>query len=179
MAGILTRAPAGQVKDSDMKSYTPVRLVVVLIVVTAWLIGGTPGRAESNDIDDLRQEVTALKRTLQSLNARVESLERQVSARPESNAPVAAALENAAPAAGPAATPSIPQASVRERWHNITRGMSLEQVEALIGRPERTMNVSANTVWYYSYPDVGSGSVVFAADGSVIDWQHPPFNTWW
>ncbi|MBI1817612.1 MAG: hypothetical protein HYR72_21760 [Deltaproteobacteria bacterium] len=155
------------------------RLVVVLIVVTAGLIGGTPGRAESNDIDDLRQEVTALKQTLQVLDTRVEGLERQVSSRPESTAPAAAVLENAAPAARSATTPSIPRANAREGWHNITRGMSLQQVEALIGRPERTMNVSANTVWYYSYPDVGSGSVVFAADGSVIDWQHPPFNTWW
>jgi len=68
---------------------------------------------------------------------------------------------------------------VRDQWHRIGRGMTMQAVEALLGRPHRTMRVNVQTVWYYAYPDIGSGSVVFADDGSVVDWQTPPFNTWW
>jgi hypothetical protein len=56
--------------------------------------------------------------------------------------------------------------------------MTTQEIETLLGRPTRTMKLTPKTIWYYSYTDIGNGSVVFT-DDSVIDWQSPPLNTWW
>jgi len=133
-------------------------------------------RAEDSETTTLREEVTDLKQIIQHLNERVEGLEKQLVPQPES-APQAAAAP-ATPAAQPPA-PAAPGQSIREHWRQIDHGMTVENVEALIGRPQRTMTVNLKTIWYYTYPEVGSGSIVFAQDGAVDDWQTPPFNTWW
>ncbi len=74
-------------------------------------------------------------------------------------------------------TPSA-QTVLRDHWQTIKRGMQIRAVEDVLGRPDRTATLPGKTVWYYSYPDIGSGSVVFTADGDVSDWQAPPFSTW-
>jgi hypothetical protein len=131
--------------------------------------------AENHETTTLRQEVTDLKQIIQHLNERVEGLEKQLAPQPES-APQAAAAPVTPAAQPPTATPGE---SIRERWRQIDRGMTVQNVEALIGPPQRTMTVNFKTVWFYTYPEVGSGSIVFAQDGGVDDWQTPPFNTWW
>jgi hypothetical protein len=132
-------------------------------------------RAETSETTGLRQEVTDLKQIIQHLNERVEGLEKQLAPQPESGPQAAAAP--ATPAAQPSAP--APSDSIREHWRQIDRGMTVQNIEALIGPPQRTMTVNLKTVWYYTYPEVGSGSIVFAQDGGVDDWHTPPFNTWW
>ena len=154
---------------------------------------GSPAatQAESTDTAALQQQLKALTEAVQRLEGRVRQLESgtapattEQAAAPAPAAPVPAAptqtrLSAVAPVVAPVAAPTIARDPLRDHWHRIGRGMSTESVEALLGRPHRTIPVNTQTVWYYSYPDIGSGSVVFAEDGTVIDWQTPPFSTWW
>jgi hypothetical protein len=167
-----------------------VRGSTAFVGLSLCLLAPLAARAENSETTGLRQEVTDLKHIIQHLNERVEGLEKQLVPEPESGSQAAA--PPATPAAQPssglfgtmfggaaAAAPAKPGESIRERWRQIDRGMTVQNVEALIGRPQRTMTVNLKTVWYYTYQEVGSGSIVFAQDGSVDDWQTPPFNTWW
>jgi hypothetical protein len=148
---------------------------VLLIVVPLLCLAAGAARAQTGEAEALRQEVEDLKRTIDHLNGRVEGLEHQLADRPEANARAAAG----APTPSPEARAAAPEAKPQERWHGLANGMTVQQVEMLLGRPDRTFDLSPKKVWYYTYADIGSGSVVFADDGTVTDWQPPPFNTWW
>lgn len=143
-------------------------------------------RGENSETTALRREVSDLKQVVQHLSERVEGLEKQLLPRSASDPQAAAAPETPVPLVSAPATPAprgaapaTPGDSIRNHWRQISRGMTTQEVETLLGRPQRTMNVNLRTVWYYTYPEVGSGSVVFAPEGGVDDWQTPPFNTWW
>jgi len=154
----------------------PMRLGALLIALVSV---GTPlaARAETGEVAALRQEVTELKQVVERLDGRVERLERQLSSPPAKSS-FQGSQSPAAPVP-PSPAPAAPAESVRDHWRRIDHGMTTQEVEALLGPPQRTMKVNTRTVWYYTYPDVGSGSVVFAPDDGVADWQVPPFNTWW
>jgi SmpA / OmlA family len=159
----------------------------------ALLVGwsaATTAQAAPNEVAALRQQVKELTEVVQRLEERVGQLERQLSPASASSARTAPSVDAPTPshvsaAASPEAPtpqpvpPTVQRDPLRDHWHQISRGMTTQVVETLLGRPHRTMTVNTQTVWYYSYPDIGSGSVVFAQDGSVVDWQTPPFNTWW
>jgi hypothetical protein len=153
------------------------RAAVAVIIAPLALVAAVPAAAQSND-SDLRNEVGELHRTVEGLNAKIQDLERRIADHPQ---PAQPAPESAA--GPPAADANVSAAANKhdpgERWHEIRRGLSKAEVEAAIGRPSRIMDVSPRTVWYYQYASVGNGSVVFAADDTVIDWQTPPFGTWW
>jgi len=158
------------------KASLPMRLGALWI---ALLAVGTPlaAGAETGEVAALRQEVNELKQVVERLDGRVERLERQLSS-PPSKSTFQGSQSPAAPVP-PSPAPAVPAESVRDHWRRIDHGMTTQEVEALLGPPQRTMKVNTRTVWYYTYPDVGSGSVVFAPDDGVDDWQVPPFNTWW
>jgi hypothetical protein len=138
------------------------------------LLGAPAARAQNSDAATAQQEIGELKRTVQQLNTRIENLEHQLSEQPKVTPP------SAAPdTAHREPSPASPLTALRERWQKVGRGLSVHEVEELLGRPQRTAKVDAKTVWYYSYPDVGNGSVVFVQDDGVIDWQPPPFSVWW
>lgn len=160
--------------------------------VSALLLGlsaAATAHAESSEVAALRQEVKTLTNVVLRLDERVGQLERQLATGAEARPPAAAPQEappparmTAVPSEAPTpqpAPPTVARDPVREHWHNISRGMTRQAVETLLGRPQRTMTVNTQTVWYYTYPEVGSGSVVFAEDETVVDWQAPPFMTWW
>ncbi len=160
-----------------------------VLTLALGLLFASTAHAESSEVAALRKEVKTLTNVVLRLEGRVGQLERQLAAGAESppravaspQAPTPPRLA-AAPADAPTPPPTPPTVArdpIRDHWHGISRGMTTQAVEALLGRPQRTMTVNTQTVWYYTYPDVGSGSVVFAYDGTVIDWQTPPFSTWW
>lgn len=153
-----------------------VRLGTAFIALSLGACTPLAARGENSDAAALRQEVNDLKQVIQHLNERVEGLEMQL--QPGSDSDPQAAAAPTPPVAQPSASPA-PGESIRDHWRQIDHGMTAQEVEALIGHPQRTMTVNLKAVWYYTYPEVGSGSIVFAQDGSVDDWQTPPFNTWW
>ena len=152
------------------------RLGAALLALSLCMCAPLTAQAETSEADALRQEVNDLKQVIQHLNQRVEGLEKQRASQSEPSAQAVAASETPAPQPS---VPATPNANVRDQWRRIDHGMTAQDVEALLGRPQRTMMVNLKTVWYYAYPEVGSGSIVFAQDGGVDDWQTPPFNTWW
>jgi len=156
-----------------------------LAVATACLLlleGGFGCTTHSASSASQQQEMADLKRTVERINARLDRLEEQGPAAPSvpSSQPAAAPPPAAAAPPPAAAAPPGPDspAALRERWRTIEYGMTFDQVAELLGRPQRSIDESPKTVWYYSYPDIGSGSVVFIQDSGVTDWQAPPFGNW-
>lgn len=56
--------------------------------------------------------------------------------------------------------------------------MNTTQVREQLGEPERQFLIDGKPVWHYSYPGVGSGSIMFSTAGQVIGAQNPPFSFW-
>jgi hypothetical protein len=107
-----------------------------------------------------------------------------------------------APAASSSVTPPTPSAPVRVeagttpsmtaipeafqwremlkvQWRSIKAGLSSEEIRKLLGTPSREFTLDGKPVWYYSYPGIGNGSVMFSRDGhTVAGWQHPPYGFW-
>ncbi len=163
-----------------------------MVASLLWVALPPAARAETGEITALRQEVSELKQVVQRLDQRVERLEARLSPESKVSSPEASAAPAPASAASgqPSTAPpqalqpaapatTVSSASARDHWHRIDHGMTPEEVKALLGPPQRTMTVNAKTIWYYAYPDIGAGSIVFAPDDGVDDWQTPPFNTWW
>lgn len=87
----------------------------------------------------------------------------------------------AVPSSSPAAIPEAFQwrETIKDQWSGLKAGMSSEEVSKRLGAPSREFTLDGKPVWYYSYPGVGNGSVIFSRDGhSVAGWQHPPFGFW-
>ncbi len=131
--------------------------------------------AQGDDADSLRQEVGELKRTVERLDAKLQHLEQQPTPSPQG--PAAESI-GAATSASATATPTT-EASARQRWRQIEYGMSTSDISALLGPPQRIMEMSPKLIWYYSYPESGNASVVFTDAGGVIDWQAPATNAFW
>lgn len=131
--------------------------------------------AETNESGALRQEIRELRQALERLDTRVQMLEQRGPAQSEPRPPSAATGEGAAVVTPHAGTR---MGTLKQQWESVKRGMTVQEVERLLGRPNRTADMSPKAIWYYSYPDAGNGSVVFV-QGTVIDWQSPPFNGWW
>ncbi len=81
----------------------------------------------------------------------------------------------------PAAVPEAFQwrETLKDQWHSVKAGMSGVEIRGLLGTPSREFTLDGKPVWYYSYPGIGNGSVLFSRDGhTVAGWQHPPFGLW-
>ncbi len=154
----------------------------------ALMLIGSPAWAADDDMSAVRQDIKALKEAVERLDQHMQDLDRRLATQPQTQ--TQPAIHGAAPERAPAraAAPEPPvaakmrtpsaQTMLRDQWQTIKRGMPIREIEALLGQPDRTVPLPGKTVWYYSYPDIGSGSVVFAEDGEVMDWQAPPFSTW-
>jgi hypothetical protein len=87
-------------------------------------------------------------------------------------------------AAAPLSTTAIPEAfqwreALKEQWRSVKGGMSSEEIRKLLGTPSREFTIDGKPVWYYAYPGIGNGSVMFGRDGrTVVGWQHPPYGFW-
>jgi len=84
----------------------------------------------------------------------------------------------------PPSPAAIPEAfqwreALKAQWHGIRAGMSGEEIRKLLGTPSREFALDGKPVWYYAYPGIGNGSVMFSRDGhAVAGWQHPPYGFW-
>jgi hypothetical protein len=139
---------------------------------------------QTGELEQLRQEAAALRQSLDSLDARIHALEGRnpdpsLSRSVEAPAPVTPPAPMAAPA--PVAAPASiqPIVSLRQNWSQVERGMPQQKVQSLLGPPEKVLHIDGSTVWYYSYPGTGRGSVFFNGDGKVSSAQSPTFGWGW
>ncbi len=182
-------------------AWRPRELRAVLVAAASLTLLLCPAvRGAPPATDPLAEQVQRLTRQVQALEARVRALEAQRRAQQSpapysSKAPGAAhdGREDAVPTAGEArqpggdapvavapaaAEPSTAGADVREHWREIRSGMSMDQVRATLGNPSHKLLIDGKQVWRYSYPNVGSGSVLFDSGGHAAGWQQPP-RGWW
>jgi hypothetical protein len=158
--------------------------------------------ATAADTDPLAQQVEQLRLQLQALEQRVQQLEHPQAAGVSAGSPeqvnvTAPVLPTPAPAPAPAAAPvagtpaaasAAPVTSVdpalqslgrlKQAWHDISAGMNSAEIRSRLGEPAQQFTIDGKPVWYYSYPGVGNGSVMFSVGGQVLGAQHPPFGFW-
>lgn len=64
---------------------------------------------------------------------------------------------------------------LRTAWEQLHRGLSKTELQQLLGEPASRLKLEQQMLWYYAYPAIGSGSVMFDFSGKVSAWQKPPF----
>lgn len=174
------RKPTAAIIPSRLVRGRSLLAAVVAVCAVAPYLGSmpaTPAHAADDEVRALRRQIQDLKETIDRLDSRLELLEESPSPPPTPRPSEAIALTPtvvATTGSTPSETPTLPA-----RWDDLEHGMDRPQVEALLGQPERSFEVDGKAVWYYSYPEVGAGSVVFGPDGGVTAWRKPPFAGWW
>ena len=170
----------------------------LLILAILPLLAASGAEGGDEETAALVKQIKELQQKVESLDARVRELEQRLSAQPAQGLRDRGNTGTSSPAAGeeeshgqsaegkaervPAESPSgldKEKPSISQRWRTLERGMTTEAVEALLGLPQRVIEVDSKIVWYYRYPNVGAGSVVFDPDKRVSGWQKPPFHGWW
>ena len=145
-------------------------------------LGSLPGAGEeSGERGQLRQEAAELRQSLNRLEARIQTLEDQnqgpaLGKNIEPPAPPAP-VTPPAPLAAPASVQPI--MSLKRNWSQVERGIPQDKVQSLLGQPEKVLQIDGNTVWYYTYPEIGRGSVFFSRNGRVSSTQSPTFGWGW
>jgi hypothetical protein len=177
-------------------------------LILAGMAALTPAaQAEEDGAAALKHQLEEVKQQLHELQLRVQRMESELGTA-QAPGPAAAPLPEApsiggesprvtaaqpgtvvpppvraeaVPSSSPAAIPEAFQwrEALKDQWGGIKAGMSSEEVSKRLGAPTREFTLDGKPVWYYSYPGVGNGSVIFSRDGhSVAGWQHPPFGFW-
>lgn len=102
------------------------------------------------------QRVAQLERLVQQLQQRIAQLEARLTATP------AKAPRNASPA------------DWRDKgsWRRLRKDMTMDEVSALIGEPEKVSAQTYTIYWYWGYP--GGAQVTFDAESNLVDgWSEP------
>jgi hypothetical protein len=134
---------------------------------------------QSGELARLREEAAALQQSLDRVNARIRALENQ-SQDPAPSKNVEPSQPPPAPPAPLAEPTSLqPIVSLKQNWSQVERGISQQKVQSLLGQPEKVLRIGGNTVWYYTYPGIGRGSVFFSDNGKVSSAQSPSFGWGW
>jgi hypothetical protein len=120
-----------------------------------------------------------LRQSLNRLDARIQAFESQGQnpALSKNVEPSQPPLAPPAPLAAPAGVQPI--VSLKQNWSQVERGIPQQKVQSLLGQPEKVMRIDGNTVWLYTYPGIGRGSVFFRDDGIVSSAQSPSFGWGW
>jgi hypothetical protein len=128
---------------------------------------------QSGELARLREEAAALRQSLDRVNARIQALENQ-------NQDPALGKTVEPPPVPPAPPASVqPIVSLKQNWSQVERGIPQDKVQSLLGQPEKVLHIDGNTVWYYTYPGIGRGSVFFSGNGKVSSTQSPGFGWGW
>ena len=137
------------------------------LVAAALALGALSARADqADDIARLREEAAALRQSLDKLEAEIQALE---AGNPAPLAPGSQVKAAAAPKRPPEPSP----VAVHRNWSQVHPGVSKQEVDALLGKPERVMRLNGDLVWYYVYPGLGRGSVFFNGEDKVTATQAP------
>jgi hypothetical protein len=67
---------------------------------------------------------------------------------------------------------------IRTSWKQVKLGLSGRELSGLIGEPNSKSKLGREELWYYTYPGIGSGSVLLSGQDKVTSWQPPPLLVW-
>ena len=180
-------------------------IMSMAVLALAILVSSMPAQADEGNEATLKRQLEEVRQQLHELQIKVLDMESKLGrAHAPSSAAVAAPTPSSMPATATVAPSTInqPSTSVRveagtspspavvpaafqwremlkDQWRSVKAGMSSEEIGKLLGTPSRELTLDGKPVWYYSYPGIGNGSVMFSRDGhTVAGWQHPPFGFW-
>jgi len=191
--------------EGDKIMTARVTMIMAFLALTTG-VSSPPVQAEESNEAALMRQLEEVQQQLHELQLKVQDMESKLgSEQAPSQAGVPASMPSATPARAtadpsssnqPAPAPvgmeagtnplpaSVPDAyqwreKLKDQWHSIMTGMSYEEIRKLLGTPSRELAVDGKPVWYYAYPGIGNGSVMFSRDGhTAVGWQHPPFGFW-
>ena len=123
-----------------------------------------------NQTLSVQQQIQALSNKIASLEKRVHQLETMCSADIVNQA----GQKPGTPAQSVSGLLK-PTYQVIENWTSLKRGLSEDDVFTLLGEPSHRVTMANQTMWYYQYLGVGSGSVIFTQGKHVLSWQKPAF----
>jgi len=191
------------------KRLTTQRGVLTAALAVACLAGIPRAHADAKGTEALERQVQELSRQVGNLVQRVHVLEDNLAklkaAKSPQAQPAAPAVQPAAPAPATAQAPPKPEPATAQVpapqpaaqapaaaplgtpqpptlgdvWKKVKEGMTADDVTRLLGAPSAKFKVGGQTVWYYTYRGVGSGSIAFYDDGHVANKQNPPGVTIW
>jgi hypothetical protein len=132
-------------------------------------------------LDQIKEQVAEFETRLTALEAARGSAAQlpptgAVAATAAGATAASAAASAPAPVAPKATQPAAATAPVvvpREQWRRVQAGLTMDEVNSLIGAPATTFVLAGKTVWYYYYPAIGAGSVFFDAHGRASSVQRP------
>jgi hypothetical protein len=180
-------------------------MIMVLLALAA-MVSMMPAQAEEGNEAALKRQLDEVQQQLHELQFKVLDIESRIgAAQAPSPAAVPASIPSPTPPPVIVAPSTITQPApapvrvesgtsrssavvpaafqwremLKDQWHSVMAGMSAEEIGKLLGTPSRKLTLDGKPVWYYSYPGIGNGSVMFSRDGhTVAGWQHPPFGFW-
>lgn len=147
------------------------KILICTLTVSALVLSGMPVYADDASCLDLAALVQKLKAQVDALQARVQVLEQAPPKAETSTIPSTASVATEA-----AAQVRSQAEAVRQGWKQLKSGLSQDEVKGLLGVPQKTFTLSGKLVWYYYYPAVGGGSVMYDTTGHVVGHQAPPFS---
>ncbi len=125
----------------------------------------------------INPQITRMQAQIDALNKQLDRLEKRVQSRLpplDANTPPL----TASPRAQPKLTALQESEKLRTGWTQLRRGLSKTELRRLLGDPASKIKLDRQTLWYYTYPGIGNGSVMLGHTGKVTGWQEPPFRRW-
>jgi len=133
---------------------TPILRATLLAVLTASSIPAVAAGQEA-PTDSLLRRIDLLERRTSDLERRVRDLEALISTEPVRPRPAGVS----------------PESRDLQNWRRLRLNMTMDQVRALLGEPER---VAAGSPWTFWYWDAGSAYVRFDSRSDKVDaWTEP------
>jgi len=148
------------------------KIFIFRLAVAGLMLAGVPVQADDAACLDLAAQMQKLKIQIEALQARVQALEQAPNKAQTNAAPTTSGV-----AAEAAAQLRREDAAVRQGWKQLKSGLTQDEVKGLLGAPQQTFTLSGKLVWYYYYPAIGGGSVMYDTTGHVVGHQSPPFGT--
>jgi hypothetical protein len=125
-----------------------------LFAALAALFLSGPATGQQLSTDSLLRRIDHLERTTIELEQRVRELEALIRTEPSQGRPAAVSR----------------QWRDIQNWRRLRMGMTMDQVRAILGEPERVV-AGSRTMWHWG--DTGIGHVTFDRSGRVDGWWEP------
>lgn len=145
------------------------RWIALWVMLTPFVV-----QADTLPPAKINPQITRMQAQIDALTKRIERLEQRLPAHTPS--PDASSHPLTTPPRTPPQLTALEELEkIRENWQQLHHGLSKTELRHLLGNPASKFKLNRQTIWYYRYPGIGSGSVILGYSGKVNGWQEPPF----